>query len=343
MPNRTSGQAVAITAARCELGTVVRGKNDHAVPQPSGPRAINDRSKVFDKFGPSNVAMRIDHENSGVAVLQSVVMKTLAFCLACVFAASSAALAQWAPYKAPGVARTADGKVNPSAPAPRANGKPDLTGVWMPRPDPLGKPEGVENEVIPRYMIHLGIDVSPDPTAITQPEYLDLLGKRLKSQGLDDPLGRCKPAGGLRPLSLPLPTKIIQAPGVVLLLHEYDTTFRQVFTDGRPLPTDPQPTFMGYSVGRWDGDTFVVNSMGYTEQAWLDAMGHPHTEALKVTERFKRIDTGRLDVEITFDDPKALRKPVTITQHLLLQPDQDLLEYFCAENEKDAPHYVPIN
>jgi len=212
--------------------------------------------------------------------------------------------------------------------------------VWLPRPDPLGKPEGVENEVIPRYMVNVGIDVSPDPTAITHPDYLAVLAPRLKGRGLDDPINRCRPGGGIRLLSLPLPTKIVQAPGVVLLLHEYDTTFRQVFTDGRPLPTDPQPAFMGYSVGRWDRDTFVVTSTGYTEQSWLDAMGHPHSDALRVTERFKRVDAGRLEVEITFNDPKALKHPITITQHLVLLPDQDLIEYFCAENEKSAPHYM---
>jgi hypothetical protein len=143
----------------------------------------------------------------------------------------------------------------------------------------------------------------------------------------------------LRLLSLPPPVKIVQTAGLVLLLHEYDTTFRQIFSDGRALPTDPHPTFMGYSVGRWDGDVFVVTSSGFTEQSWLDAMGHPHSEALRLTERFHRVDTGHLDVDVVITDAQALTEPVSISQHLVLMPDEELLEYFCAENEKDRPHY----
>ena len=134
--------------------------------------------------------------------------------------------------------------------------------------------------------------------------------------------------------------KIVQARGLVLLLHEKETTFRQIFTDGRELPKDPQPAFMGYSIGRWDGDTFVVTSSGFTEQSWLDGGGHPHSGSMRMTERYRRIDAGHLEVEITVIDPVVLKAPITATQHFLLIPDGDLIEYYCSENEKDIPHYT---
>jgi len=132
----------------------------------------------------------------------------------------------------------------------------------------------------------------------------------------------------------------VQARGLVLLLHEKETTFRQIFTDGRALPADPHPTFMGYSIGRWDGDTFVVTSAGFSDQSWLDQVGHPHSEAMRMTERYRRLDAGHLDVEITVTDPAVLKAPITATQHFLLIPDGELIEYYCSENEKDISHYT---
>jgi hypothetical protein len=270
-------------------------------------------------------------------------MKTITFCLGIVLLCAGPVAAQWDSVRMPNVARTADGKVKLDAPPRRINGKPDLSGIWLARPDPLGKPGGVENDILPRYMVNIGADVAPDPTAITANAYADMLLARLKTDGLDDPIAHCKPAGALRLLSIPVPVKIVQTPGLVLLLHEHDQTFREVFTDGRPLPKDPQPRFMGYSIGRWDGDVFEITSTGYTELAWLDAMGHPHSGALTVVERYRRVNTGTLEIDITLTDPKALKQPVRLTQHMLLQPDQELLEYFCAENEKDREHYVAAN
>ena len=121
------------------------------------------------------------------------------------------------------------------------------------------------------------------------------------------------------------PTKIIETPGLTLLLHKSDTTYRQIFTDGRPLPEDPFPTWMGYSIGRWDEDTFVVTTSGLTDRSWLDVQGHPHTEALVLTERFRRIDIGHMDVEVTYTDPATFQTPLTITQRLRLLPDQELM------------------
>jgi hypothetical protein len=267
-------------------------------------------------------------------------MKTLTLCVGVVVLAVVPGFAQWEAVRTPNLPRTGGGAVNRDAPPRRVNGKPDLSGIWMPRPDPLGTPGGVENDILPRYMINIGADAGADPLAITTDAYKETLLKRLKSQGVDDPIAHCKPAGALRLLSIPTPVKIIQTPGLVVLLHEHDQTFREVFTDGRSLPRDPQPRLMGYSVGRWDGDVFEVKSTGYSELAWLDAMGHPHSNDLMIVERYRRVSTGKLEIDITVTDANALKQPVKLTQHMLLQPDQELLEYFCAENEKEREHYV---
>ena len=133
--------------------------------------------------------------------------------------------------------------------------------------------------------------------------------------------------------------KIIQTPNVVVVLYEYHTIFRQIFTDGRPLPEDVNPTWMGYSVGRWDGDTLVVTTAGYNDRTTLDLAGHPHTEALRMTERFHRRDAGHLDLQVTFDDPKAYTKPWTHPFDFELIPEGQLIEYVC-ENERDAKHLI---
>jgi hypothetical protein len=147
------------------------------------------------------------------------------------------------------------------------------------------------------------------------------------------------------PLGIPLvddfsfaPFKIIQTPGLIVMLYEVDSTHRQVYTDGRKLPADPQPAWLGYSVGKWEGDTLVVDTAGFNDKSWLDAFGHPHSEALRIQERFRRRDFGHMEVQVTIDDPKTFTKPFTIKFNDLLLPDTDILESFCTENEKDRPH-----
>ena len=135
--------------------------------------------------------------------------------------------------------------------------------------------------------------------------------------------------------------KIAQTPALTIILYESQNNyFRQVFTDGRPLPTDPDPSWLGYSIGRWEGDAFVVETIGFNGKTHLDAFGHPHTEALRMTERYRRIDFGRIDVEITYDDPKTFAKPFTVTQTLRFQPDSELLEAVCTENQRDGQDLV---
>jgi hypothetical protein len=145
------------------------------------------------------------------------------------------------------------------------------------------------------------------------------------------------PKAGISGLSFPM--KIVQTPGLVVVLYEYQTIFRQIFVDGRTLPDDPNPTWMGYSVGKWDGDTLVVTTAGFNDKTTLDLGGHPHTDALRVTERFHRRDVGRIDLQVTLDDPKAYTRPWTLPIELDLMPDGELIEYVC-ENERDAKHMV---
>jgi hypothetical protein len=149
------------------------------------------------------------------------------------------------------------------------------------------------------------------------------------------------------PMGTPLATllsevqKIVQTPGLILVMHEIDGIPRQIYTDGRKLPADPSPTWLGSSVGRWDGDTLVVETIGLNNRVWLDVSGHPRSEAMHMTERYRRRDVGHLDVSITFDDSKMYNKPFTVNITHLLQADTDILEYVCNENEKDRPHLKP--
>lgn len=233
---------------------------------------------------------------------------------------------QWLHQPTPGLPRTAAGKPNLSAPAPRtADGKPDFTGLWTVNAG-AGHSANVAADLKES-------DVEPWAEAIYK--------QRLGDLGRDDPWTvRCLPAG---PRALIMggggPARIIETPGMIVILYE-DLTYRQIFMDGRALPHDPNPSWMGYSIGRWDGNTLVVESSGFNDRTWLDMGGHPHTEALKTTERYRRTSFGHIDAQITYEDPKAYRKPWTITFGANFVPDTDMLEYVCGENEKDSAHLV---
>ena len=230
--------------------------------------------------------------------------------------------AQWIHYPVPGIPRTADGKPNLSAPAPKAaDGHPDLSGVWSPGTRPL--------QVI-----------APEASIPFQPWSRNLSQERADgARGKDDPAAYCIP-GMPKLLVLPYPYKIVQIPGTMLMLYEGFTTFRQVFMDGRALPKDPQPSWLGYSVGKWDGDTFVVDTVGVNARTWLDNAGRPHSDAMHLTERYHRRDFGHLEMQLTIDDPKAYTKPWTVNENASLLPDTDLLEYVCTENNLDIEHLV---
>jgi hypothetical protein len=242
------------------------------------------------------------------------------------------ATAQWLNVPAKGIPRTKDGKPDLSAPAPRKpDGKSDLSGVWQ------------AHEQNRKYIFNLAVDFKPGEFPI-QPWAEALTKERMTDAGQSEsPPTHCLPQG------IPIvdtsgaagfPLKIIQEPALVTILYEAMSGFRQIFLDGRTLPEDPNPTWMGYSVGHWDGDTLVVDTTGFNGKTWLDVNGHPTTEALHVTERFRRRDFGHLDLQLTIDDPKAYSKPWTVNLSWQFQPDTELLEYVCNENEKDLKHLL---
>ena len=256
--------------------------------------------------------------------------------------------AQWLNHAAPGTPRTRDGKTNLTAPAPRAsNGKPDLSGVWeveassfaeLSRLIPGG--QNVLGEDVPsKYFINILADFKSEEAPVRAADAA-LFRQRAEAFGKDYPVIRCLPAGVPNGDLVPEPHKIAQMPGLVVMLYENNTNFRQIFTDGRKLPDDPQPAWTGYSVGKWEGDALVVDTAGFNDQGWLDAFGLTHSDALHVTERFHRRDFGHLEQQITIDDPKAYTRPFTIKVTQRLLPDTDLLENYCAENEKDRPPLV---
>ena len=260
------------------------------------------------------------------------------------------ASAQWLNYPTPGTPRTKDGKPNLSAPTPRAsNGKPDLSGVWLVEPPAPGEMErkvgdlgtfvvpGDDPREFSPYFFNILADFKPEEAPI-RPEAAAVFGMHAKAFGKDYPYTRCLPMGIPGTALIGVPFKIIQTPGVTAVLYEIDNTFRQIHTDGRPLPADPQPSWAGYSIGNWEGDTLVVDTVGFNDRGWLDAFGHSHSEALKIRERFRRRDFGHMEMQITIEDAKTFTKPFTIKVNHLLIPDSDILETVCAENERDRAH-----
>jgi len=252
----------------------------------------------------------------------SCLRSVLPIVLATTFAATSVD-AQWIQLKTPGLPRTPDGKPDLKAAAPRVSGKPDLSGLWRFNADP--------------YPNNVTVDLKPEEVDLSVEA---LYKQRMEDLGKDDPSTfRCLPSG---PRQLYAPSswvRIVQTPAMIVMLYE-DLIYRQIFMDGRELPKDPNPSFMGYSVGRWDGDTLVVESVGFNDRTWLDYGGHPHSEALRVTERIRRSNLGRLEVEVHLDDPKFYRRPWTVPASAELIADTEMIEYVCNENQKDVEHLV---
>jgi len=257
--------------------------------------------------------------------------------------------AQWLNHRTPGIPRTADGKPNLSARAPRAsNGRPDLSGLWQTESAPLELlkdliPEdtnGAGEEPPSQYFINIFSDFKPEDVPF-RPAAAQLFQERERHFTKLSPISHCLPEGMPLIEMAPAPYKIVQTAGVTFMLYERDTTYRQVYTDGRKLPDDPQPSWLGYSVGKWDGDSLVVDTIGFNDRGWLDARAHTHSGRLRLRERFHRLDFGHMDVELTIDDPETYTRPFTIKLKQRLLADSDLLESFCAENEKDASHLDP--
>jgi hypothetical protein len=252
--------------------------------------------------------------------------------------------AQWPKFSTPGP-KTADGKVDLRGPTPRtADGKPDLSGVWETiqgrrggGPAPVAA-EGT-GELPPSGSIFGNIGDQTQGGAPYQPWAAELVKKRMADNSKDNPDAHCLPMGVMQMTSHPYPKKIIQTPSEVIAIYEGSgTTVREIFLDGRAPAKDAEPWWNGYSTGRWDGDTLVVETVGFMDDGWLDVRGSPLTSAGKMTERFRRPNYGSLVIEVTIDDPKAYTKPFTATVNNRLLPDTQLIEFVCID--KSAQHYV---
>jgi hypothetical protein len=230
------------------------------------------------------------------------------------------AYAQWINYPAHGIPRTADGKPDLAAPAPKMpDGKPNLSGVWE---QPNARSSG--------YYLK-GIDIPWQPWAKA------LFDQNTANNLMDNPESKCLPRGTPKADAFDL-HKIVQTPELIVILYEYQTTYRQIFLDGRELPKDPNPTWGGYSVGHWEGDTLVVESNGFNGKAWLSGFGNPTTDAMRLTERMRRRDFGHMDIQLTIDDPKAYTRPWKAELHPELAPNTEIMEFVCNENERDLRH-----
>jgi hypothetical protein len=267
---------------------------------------------------------------------------------------ATCANAQWLNHPDPRIPRTRDGKPNLSAPTPRGpNGKPDLSGVWQAHASQRGEtlrmfqagatartPDlvdpGVDLQTISKYVFNILADFKPQQDPM-RPEAAAVLSERVQTRGQDIPTSHCLP-GGVPFSTLIAPFKMIQTPVEIVMLLEDNNPPRQIYIDGRKLPANPESMWMGYSVGKWEGDTLVVDSIGFNDRTWLDGFGHPHSESMHIVERFRRTDFGNMDIEVTIDDPKMYTRPFTVKFPARLLPDTDTLESICAENERDRPH-----
>jgi len=258
-----------------------------------------------------------------------------------IVAVSSPGLAQWLRYPTEGIPRTADGKPNLAAPAPRLpDGKPDLSGLWhAAQTPPCLDSRGVERPC--------GSAVGGSPLGGNlwrnlpggklpyQPWAAKLTDERHKVMSIDDPHVRCLPDNPPRHWTLPHMTKAVHTPKLLVLMYEVNAMYRQIFLDGRPFPADMNPSWTGYSVGHWEGDTLVVETRGFRDDLWIDTDGSPMSDAAKMTEKFRRKNFGTMEIELTIDDPKTYTKPFTVTLSESLEADTELVDEFCLEGEKD--------
>jgi len=273
-------------------------------------------------------------------------MRTSSIVAVLITVAVACANAQWLNHRDPKTPRLADGRPNLSAPAPRLNGKPDLSGLWQAERTPVSEFVRVLGPGLPaiqpdlnditKHVLNVFWDMNPAEWPL-RPEAAAITEQRQKS-GRDSQTAYCLP-GSLPPALLVFNFKMIQTPGEIVVLAGNGDPARQLYIDGRSLPKNPDPSWMGTSAGRWEGETLVVETTGFNERAWLDGFGHPRSETMRVTERYRRRDFGHMDLEMTFDDPKYYTRPFGFKTTLNLIPDSDVLEYVCTENEKDNARF----
>jgi hypothetical protein len=268
--------------------------------------------------------------------------------------------AQWFKYPTAGVPRKPDGKVNMSAPAPRlADGKPDFSGIWTTgEPNRRGAGElsspkqqstGREAKPTPdddqppadatasRQMANIGIDL-PGGRLPYQPWQVPIVKERTDNLAKDDPHIKCLPDNFLRAYGLPHLLKFVHTPRLLVVLNEMNAGYRQVFTDGRPLPQDPTPSWQGYSSAKWSGDTLVIDTNGLRDDTWIDWIGSVVTEAAKVREEIRRPDYGHLEIQVTVNDPKAYTKPWTVKLKERIVVNAELIDEICIEDEQSLKH-----
>jgi hypothetical protein len=252
--------------------------------------------------------------------------------------------AQWPAHPTRDVPRTPDGKPNLDAPTPRtADGKPDLSGLWEnvwfyggKVAPPLASPPGE-----PPASTFSNIGAGFKNGLPLRPWAAELLKQRRAQNSKDNPDAHCLPMGLMQFHEHPQPRKIVQTPDLIVILYEGNAGVRQIFTDGRPLPAkDAQPWWYGYSVGKWQGDTLVVETTGFRDDGWLDIWGSPLTDAAKMTERFQRLNYGTLRIDVTIDDQKAYTEPFSVRVNQRVVLDNELIEFICGENERSLTHMV---
>jgi hypothetical protein len=264
---------------------------------------------------------------------------------ACLLITAAPVRAQWPTFATKNVPRTADGKPDLTAPAPRtADGHIDFTGLWdnawfhggkvaAPPPSPAGAPAASTFNDLGAN-IKGGLPFQPWAAALKQ--------KRVDGGTRENPDANCLPMGITQFHEQPQPRKIVQTPGLIVIIYEANYGLRQIFLDGRPLPSSgPQPWWYGYSVGHWEGDTLVVQTIGLRDGGWLDIQGSPLTDQAKITERFRRVNYGTLEIDVTIDDPKAYTAPFSVRVNQRIVLDTELIEFICNENEKSVQHMVP--
>jgi len=265
-------------------------------------------------------------------------LATLAFAGASLFGASTLIFGQWIHYPTADVPRKSDGTPNLAAPPPRLpDGKPDFSGIWH---------TALVNKCVPETGQFCGTEIGGSPLALDIGRELpgglplraqaeELLKKRTSK---DDPHVRCLPDNPPRTWVMPHLTKLIHTPRLLVLLYEVNAMYRQVFIDGRPQPEDPVPSWTGYSTAKWQGDTLVVETKGFRDDLWIDMKGSSISTAATMTERISRPNYGKLNVDITLDDPKMYTKPwmVHFEQEIML--DTELIDEICLENEKSWQH-----
>jgi hypothetical protein len=258
--------------------------------------------------------------------------------LAAAVATIASAQAQWVKYPTAGIPRTADGSPDMTAPAPRGgDGRPDLSGTWMAEKTRPCPPNGCDDMQIGYQFLDIGWGV---PGGLPYRPWAEALTKqRTADLRKDDPQARCLPTGIVRMHTDPLYRAIVQTPAMIVILNERNTSYRRIFTDGRPLPDDPTPSWVGYSSGVWEGDTLVVRTSGFRDGLWLDAAGSPLTDAATVVERIRRVSFGQLEIALTVDDPTAYTRPWTTTLTRFLVADTELLDYICLENEQSVRRF----